>query len=473
MPVKSEILSVVQNATARVLQDYDGDYRSLCSEAYRFYRGQHKDDIDSALRFYFPNTMFDRELVPDTTNFCRKIVNRPAKLWDLDVERVYHVNDDILDPDSDVVLAFDSQWNKRKNALQELDRRSYLFRTALMYIGFDQRKQRLAYRLINPSDVWVIPGDSGDPDDIQNLDAIIYELASTGDMKRFCFWSKEYQFVYEGGSFDTPDRIEDDRSENDFNNPLGLLPFVVAREDAADGRFFSYFEEDIIDVSRMLNIAESLQTGNVWFQGYSPLVVPEGTQQEQIWSRGTALQEPVGEGSGQIRFLTKDTPFDEVSRHLQRKLQVFAMTRDLPSDDFSIDSAAPESGFSKLMSSLSLLDLRKSRIGKVADPVEEQLVEVEGALIRYHLRVNVPENIGVYTSFPDVSFPLSLKEKRDAQRIEVEIGLTNTARIIATEKGISYDEALLEYQENLRVMGRLYNDNSSQEDNLQDDEAFD
>jgi hypothetical protein len=84
--------------------------------------------------------------------------------------------------------------------------------------------------------------------------------------------------------------------------------------------------------------------------------------------------------------------------------------------------------------------------------VEEQLVEVEGALLKYHLGVPVPDGIGVYVSYPEISFPMSLREKREAQKLEIEIGITNPARIIEAEKGISYEEAVAEYQENMNLL---------------------
>lgn len=446
----NEAFGMVRHLCDRIAPEPWGDLRNNCAKAVRFYRGTHRSDVEALIRLWFPEAAKRDELKADVKNFVRKIVDRAASLWSNPVERTYLMGEQPISPDSAQDAALHAQDKGRMSALIRLDRRCYLCRSALLFVGWDHSKQILSYRIIAPSDVWIVPSSNplADPDDLQSLDAVIYELQATGKTRRFCLWTHDTQLIYQGESVESPSLIEAPPEGGTFENPLGLLPFVFAREDDAEGYFFPPYSEDLIDSAASLNISETLQRRNVHYQSHGQMVVPEGTNLQQPIGAGVAWVEPQAY-AGQTRFLTKDTPFAAVDSQIQREIQTLASTRDLPPNDFALAGGkAPESGFAKVMDSLPLLDLRKARIMQVGQPVEEDLVTVETAVLSYYSGVPFPKGLGVTVEFPGPDFPRSAEEeaqerkaKREAQQIEIAMGLLSAAQILAEEEGISIEEA--------------------------------
>jgi hypothetical protein len=230
---------------------------------------------------------------------------------------------------------------------------------------------------------------------------------------------------------------------------------VIARDSDPEGVFWPPFAEDLIDSAVSINVNETLQRGNVHYQSHGQLVVPEGTNLKQPWGRGVAWQEP-RDAVNQTRFLTRSTPFTEVDAQIQREMQTLAFTRNLPPNDFAFrGGSSPESGFSKLVDSLPLLDLRASRISQVGVPTEAELVQVEAAILSYYLGVSVPSSLGVDVTFPAMAFPVSDAEKatarktlREAQQIEIAMGLLSAKEILMEEEGLSEEEAVAKVEAN-------------------------
>lgn len=451
----------LRKTVARIAPEPWVSYRTNCDKALRFYRGTHRSDVESTLRNWFPQAMDRDELRADVKNFVRKPVDRAANLWSDAVARIYEANDTALDSESPLVQAFTAQDQARTHALQLLDRRCYLCQSAVLSVGWDSIRSRLSYHILTPSAVWIVPSldPNADPDELQDLDAFVYELASRtgGEIRRFCFWSHEYQFIYEARTPEQPERILPATSDvsDPYANPLGLLPFVIARESDPEGVFWPPFAEDLVDSAVSINVNETLQRGNIHYQSHGQLVVPEGTNLKQPWGRGVAWQEPK-DAVNQTRFLTRSTPFAEVDSQIQREMQTLAFTRNLPPNDFAFGGTnAPESGFSKLVDSLPLMDLRASRIAQVGVPTEAALVTVEASILSYYLGVPVPSNLGVSVTFPAMAFPVSDNEKatarktlREAQQIEIAMGLLSAKDILMEEEGLSEEEAIAKVAEN-------------------------
>jgi len=462
MAILEVVKSVVERASA--YQQYNeltrvcsrvapmpADLRSNSEEANRFYQGQHRSDVEAYLRQHFPQSMARRSLVADVTNFTARLVERGANIWDETPRRTYLTpGGDELASDDKTVVALDSQEDQRIVGLRDLDRQSYLCQSGVLKIEWSKRHERLIYRVIPVSNVWVVPSLSplADPDDPQELAAIIYRLPNAGDVARFCIWTYDTQLVYEGQTVDRPERIVPDDTNPTRRNPLGLLPFIIAREKDPGGYFFPPFDESLIDVPMQLNVAESLQTSNLWYQSHAPLIVPKGTSLEQAWGRDSAWEEPTDDGAaGQTRFLTKQTPFEEVAEHIKRKLRTFAMTRGLPANDFAFEGTSPESGFAKLIDSLPLIESRQNRIQRTGRSVEEQLVSVETAVLRFY-RQPVRTDVTVDVDFGALAMPRSQEEvervagiKRTRQLAEIALGITTPAAIVADDEGVTIEEA--------------------------------
>ena len=341
-------------------------------------------------------------------------------------EHLYDVIEDERDPERPLVLIF-SKFTKRHEThdLRIEDGRSFGVQHTDFRSG-DRRNQTIA--------------DSPADEDVDN--------------REFIWWSKNLHFTT-----NVKGEILADKSPEDLENPIGVLPAVSLHKDQ-DGSYWATGGEDLIDGTLLVNIlltdmyfiAKLNGFGQFFFFGKNP---PKTLKVGP--NRGIIHNVEDGDPTPSAGFLTSNPPLSDLRSNIEQAIALLLTTNDLSVNQVSgtLNGANAASGIADLIS--------RSDVTAAVEDDQQLFIDAERDMFdiirRWHnlywrkdrlipkLQALGPidENAEMLVSFPPVIEFESPQQRVQTVKEKLEAGLITKVRaIMKVNPGMSMEDAMEE-----------------------------
>lgn len=269
-------------------------------------------------------------------------------------------------------------------------------------------------------------------------------------------------------------------------NPRGVNPYgptipVVKLDDIEPrgDRYWNRGRVDLVAINRVLNLMLTGLAHGTWSQGWTQILVT-GIKEELVKIAGPdsvwvvdqvrdGIQPPTLQSTQLISDL------GGMRDSVEFMLQLVAMLNEIPSDEFSIEGPAPESGFAKMIGRLNLLEERRDDVEKWNGWLQElyrvtaKVWAVEVATGRLMPRdapnlQPLPEDAELAVDFAEPEFPedptkeqerlFDLIRKGLASPVDAVIALVNPD--LDRAEAIAYLEEIREEREQLEWIMKLF-----------------
>lgn len=336
---------------------------------YRVFSGGQYKLLQEKLRIEFPESFADMR--PVEYNFCKKIVNKRAKIYKDGVQRTFLVNDEKDEAHQEVMdtvykdLKADKIFHKA-NQFYELN--SYTHLQVFPLEDFTLSARALPAFLVD-----VIPDIFGQPQVyilshyLQNGTMKATSDSLTGQEKIYTLWNKtNHVVISQTIDRETGKKFYQYKSINgnpENKNPLeGFLPFITVKQDT-DG-FFYPMRNAIANQSFVLCLMLSDVASIARTQGFgqATLIAHENVMPESVKVGIKSLIKipiPQGEtGTPRFEYVNSNAPISEQMQMVSDMISLMLSTNDLKAGDISgkISATDPTSGIAKLIESAELTD---------------------------------------------------------------------------------------------------------------------
>lgn len=213
----------------------------------------------------------------------------------------------------------------------------------------DTANSQHAYRSTSDAKVHDAPIASSS-DGIDNIIADSPDDAGSGDRILFTWWSDSYHFVT-----DQTGMIIRERTSEEMENPIGVLPFTMISEDQ-DGQFWAEGGEDLIEGSVLINTIITDMFFISKLQGYGQVVVSGknlpahmevGPNNALILEYDPENEDPKPE----FQIVSSNPPIDQWLRSIEQYIALLLTTNNLSTSTIkmSLDGQSFPSGIAMLI----------------------------------------------------------------------------------------------------------------------------
>ncbi|RLC78584.1 MAG: hypothetical protein DRI61_09670 [Chloroflexi bacterium] len=163
-------------------------------------------------------------------------------------------------------------------------------------------------------------------------------------------------------------------------------------------------------------------------------------------SRGIGLNE-----GQKFEYVSAPSAIESRLKALDKFLAQLAQAYDLPADVFD-ESKAPESGVSRRLAHAPLLERRNAYAKRMADFEERLWLKIRTVWNAHSAEVNrIPETVELSVEHTVQTMPLDPTEQQETDIRELRLGVKSPVDLIVRDRGVTRDEALAIYQENIQI----------------------
>lgn len=442
-----------------------------------YMEGRQRADIEEQLVHRYPTSQSGdsgQMIFPVTIPLVERYVSEAANAYNKPVTR------GLVDPDgeeTDATQEVTDAVNKHLG-LVGYDERLHLNEklsvlTGVSSVWYQVKRGMLRPVVTAPDDIYplahadgVLPdGVAADPKDPDDYAGFIVELAHAVDdssmiaRRQFALVTSAETIFYSGHGPYSPDTSTLQKYPNPFawdmlvdkgktqRLPLQMLTFW--HRSMPTRTLIGGADADIVYANREINIQLSMLFDTIRLQGWATPVLNKmnkGQESKVVYGARFPIELAVGET---MSMVTGNAPYSQIIETLKTTVQLLAMSKRQSSNDFSIDGAAPASGFAKLVDSLPKLEAREERIRRLKH-MEENVAwpRICSALIWLGVIPESARNLQMRVEFADVEFPRSVDETARLQEHEFRFGLDSPTEFIMRRDGISREAAEAQLEQN-------------------------
>lgn len=342
-------------------------------------------NLEHDIKRYFDSESLS-QIPPMYINLVRNIISRRALVYQ---QAPVRFNENY----TDVIGDLDS-------AMKQFEQLTYLLGTEALYTHWDDSQKKLKYRPIHFFTPFFKPNED-------EPFAIMYQaeshLQARTEDAQYMFWSKDSEDM-EGKHFMISSRgkitsiVEGDR------NPYGdILPFNIAHRHPFTRDFFREGASDLVDGMRSINIMLTELALHGRFQLGQPVFTGLDTEQRIQMGQDKALVLPEG---ANFNYATPNANVQAMIESTKYMVDSIAQSNNVR---INWTDKSSESGLSKKMGQIDLMDALRSDVEQIYRPFEKEQFRIAQRICEVSGGINLGDQFSV--DFAEREVPMSTDEE--------------------------------------------------------------
>tara|TARA_B100000900_G_scaffold265411_1_gene226419 strand:- start:533 stop:1864 length:1332 start_codon:yes stop_codon:yes gene_type:complete len=284
--------------------------------------------------------------------------------------------------------------------MKQFEQLTYLLGTEALYTHWDDVNKKLKYRPIHFFTPFFKPNED-------EPFAIMYQaeshLQARTEDAQYMFWSKDTDDM-EGKHFMISSRGKITSIVPDDRNPYGdILPFNIAHRHPFTRDFFREGASDLVDGMRSINIMLTELALHGRFQLGQPVFTGLDTEQRINFGQDKALVLPEG---ANFNYATPNANVQAMIESTKYMVDSIAQSNNVR---INWTDKSAESGLSKKMSQLDLMDALRSDTEQIYRPFEKQQFEIAKRICEVSGGINLGDQFSI--DFAEREVPMSADEE--------------------------------------------------------------
>ena len=342
-------------------------------------------NLENDIKQFFDSESLS-QIPPMYINLVRNIISRRALVYQ---QAPVRFNDKY----NDVLGDFDS-------FMKQFEQLTYLLGTEALYTHWDDNAKKLKYRPIHFFTPFFKPNED-------EPFAIMYQaesqLQARTEDAQYMFWSKDTDDM-EGKHFMISSRGKITSIVPDDRNPYGdVLPFNIAHRHPFTRDFFREGASDLVDGMRSINIMLTELALHGRFQLGQPVFTGLDTEQRISMGQDKALVLPEG---ANFQYATPNANVQAMIESTKYMVDSIAQANNVR---INWADKSQESGLSKKMSQLDLMDALRSDTEQIYRPFEKQQFQIAKRICEVSGGINLGDQFSV--DFAEREVPMSTDEE--------------------------------------------------------------
>ena len=342
-------------------------------------------NLEQDIKGYFDSDSLS-QIPPMYINLVRNIISRRALVYQQAPVRYNEKYNDILgDLDS---------------FMKQFEQLTYLLGTEALYTHWDDVNKKLKYRPIHFFTPFFKPNED-------EPFAIMYQaeshLQARTEDAQYMFWSKDSDDM-EGKHFMISNRGKITSIVPDDRNPYGdVLPFNIAHRHPFTRDFFREGASDLVDGMRSINIMLTELALHGRFQLGQPVFTGLDTEQRINFGQDKALVLPEG---ANFNYATPNANVQAMIESTKYMVDSIAQSNNVR---INWTDKSAESGLSKKMSQLDLMDALRSDTEQIYRPFEKEQFRIAKRICEVSGGINLGDQFSI--DFAEREVPMSADEE--------------------------------------------------------------
>ena len=342
-------------------------------------------NLEQDIKGYFDSDSLS-QIPPMYINLVRNIISRRALVYQ---QAPVRFNDKY----NEVIGDLDS-------FMKQFEQLTYLLGTEALYTHWDDVNKKLKYRPIHFFTPFFKPNED-------EPFAIMYQaeshLQARTEDAQYMFWSKDTDDM-EGKHFMISSRGKITSIVPDDRNPYGdILPFNIAHRHPFTRDFFREGASDLVDGMRSINIMLTELALHGRFQLGQPVFTGLDTEQRINFGQDKALVLPEG---ANFNYATPNANVQAMIESTKYMVDSIAQSNNVR---INWTDKSAESGLSKKMSQLDLMDALRSDTEQIYRPFEKQQFEIAKRICEVSGGINLGDQFSI--DFAEREVPMSADEE--------------------------------------------------------------
>ena len=342
-------------------------------------------NLEHDIKRYFDSESLS-QIPPMYINLVRNIISRRALVYQ---QAPIRYNDTY----NDVIGEFDS-------LMKQFEQLTFLLGTEALYTHWDDNQKKLKYRPIHFFTPFFRPNED-------EPFAIMYQaesqLQARTDDAQYMFWSKDTEDM-EGKHFMISSKGKITSIVPDDRNPYGdILPFNIAHRHPFTRDFFREGASDLVDGMRSINIMLTELALHGRFQLGQPVFTGLDTDQRIDMGQDKALVLPEG---ADFQYRTPNANVQAMIESTRYMVDSIAQSNNVR---INWTQNQGESGLSKKMAQLDLMDALRSDVEQIYRPFEREQFRIASRILEVSANINLGDQFSI--DFAEREVPMSQDEE--------------------------------------------------------------
>ena len=381
---------IIYNLTERMLHELlmetiEEGHNNEMEERERLLDYYEGINLEQDIKGYFDSDSLS-QIPPMYINLVRNIISRRALVYQ---QAPVRFNDKY----NEVIGDLDS-------FMKQFEQLTYLLGTEALYTHWDDVNKKLKYRPIHFFTPFFKPNED-------EPFAIMYQaeshLQARTEDAQYMFWCKDTDDM-EGKHFMISSRGKITSIVPDDRNPYGdILPFNIAHRHPFTRDFFREGASDLVDGMRSINIMLTELALHGRFQLGQPVFTGLDTEQRINFGQDKALVLPEG---ANFNYATPNANVQAMIESTKYMVDSIAQSNNVR---INWTDKSAESGLSKKMSQLDLMDALRSDTEQIYRPFEKQQFEIAKRICEVSGGINLGDQFSI--DFAEREVPMSADEE--------------------------------------------------------------
>ena len=342
-------------------------------------------NLEHDIKRYFDSESLS-QIPPMYINLVRNIISRRALVYQ---QAPIRYNDTY----NEVIGEFDS-------FMKQFEQLTFLLGTEALYTHWDDNQKKLKYRPIHFFTPFFRPNED-------EPFAIMYQaesqLQARTDDAQYMFWSKDTEDM-EGKHFMISSKGKITSIVPDDRNPYGdILPFNIAHRHPYTRDFFREGASDLVDGMRSVNILLTELALSGRFALGQPVFTGLDTDQRIDMGQDKALVLPEG---ADFQYRTPNANVQAMIESTRYMVDSIAQSNNVR---INWTQNQGESGLSKKMAQLDLMDALRSDVEQIYRPFEREQFRIASRILEVSANINLGDQFSI--DFAEREVPMSQDEE--------------------------------------------------------------
>ena len=342
-------------------------------------------NLEHDIKRYFDSESLS-QIPPMYINLVRNIISRRALVYQ---QAPVRFNENY----TDVIGNLDS-------AMKQFEQLTYLLGTEALYTHWDDSQKKLKYRPIHFFTPFFKPNED-------EPFAIMYQaeshLQARTEDAQYMFWSKDSEDM-EGKHFMISSRGKITSIVEGDKNPYGdILPFNIAHRHPFTRDFFREGASDLVDGMRSINIMLTELALHGRFQLGQPVFTGLDTEQRIQMGQDKALVLPEG---ANFNYATPNANVQAMIESTKYMVDSIAQSNNVR---INWTDKSSESGLSKKMGQIDLMDALRSDVEQIYRPFEKEQFRIAQRICEVSGGINLGDQFSI--DFAEREVPMSTDEE--------------------------------------------------------------
>lgn len=342
-------------------------------------------NLENDIKGYFDSESLS-QIPPMYINLVRQIISRRTLVYQ---QAPVRYNDKY----NEVIGGLDS-------IMKQFEQLTYLLGTEALYTHWDDNRKKLKYRPIHFFTPFFKPGED-------EPFAIMYQaesqLQARTEDAQYMFWSKDTEDM-EGKHFMISSRGKITSVVPNDRNPYGdILPFNIAHRHPFTRDFFREGASDLVNGMRSINIMLTELALHGRFQLGQPVFTGLDSEQRITLGQDKALVLPEG---ANFSYATPNANVQAMIESTKYMVDSIAQANNVR---INWADKSQESGLSKKMSQLDLMDALRSDTEQIYRPFEKEQFRIARRICEVSGGINLGDQFSI--DFAEREVPMSADEE--------------------------------------------------------------